>query len=744
MGQDMTMNLRTSTLHGQFFRNTLIKGALRMLSLMMVFGLAQAETQNRITALSVTEADSGATVIKVEMAEPMSSAPAGFTISIPARIALDFPNTANGLGRSVQNFAAGDLRSANIVQAGARTRLVINLNQMLAYDTRLDGNNVLITLHGKSADQLVTTSPFAEARHGMQKHTLSAVDFRRGKNGEGRIQVDLSDPGVGIDIHRQGTRLIVEFLKTNLPKNLQRKLDVVDFATPVQNVDTFAQGENVRMVIEPKGSWEHAAYQTDNKFIIEVKPVVEDPSKLGKGVGNYTGEKLTLNFQDISVREALNVIADFTELNMVISDSVTGNLTLRLKDVPWDQALDIILQSRGLAMRKSGNVIQVAPIGELAASEKNDLSARQEISELEELRTESFQLGYQTATSAAMLLNGVSAAMPGAAAPPPAAPAPGSAGQPAASPRILSKRGSAIADVRTNTLFVKDTPSRLDDVRKLLKQIDVPSRQVLIEARFVSASNNFARTLGGKLGGGAATPTVTGPAAPIPGSVAIAQSSGNFPVNGGLTTLSRGVFGLPNVNLPTPANGTGAAGLLLSLFNPSASKVLSLELDASESDGVTKSIGSPKVVTADRTKATILQGVQIPYTIAGVLGVPPTTNFVSANLSLEVTPHITPDNNVNMALVANQDTVGNLLGGQTIPSINTKQITTEVLVENGGTVVIGGVFTQDSNDIVQKVPLLGDIPILGWLFKNDAKINNKSELLIFITPKIMQDSMTMR
>jgi len=739
MGQDMTMNLRTSTLHGQFFRSTLVKSALRMLGLMMVFGMAQAETQNRITALSVTEADSGATVIKVEMAEPLSSAPAGFTISTPARIALDFPNTANGLGRSVQDFAAGDLRSANIVQAGSRTRLVINLNQMLAYDTRLDGNNVLITLHGKSADQLVTTSPFAEARHGMQKHTLNAVDFRRGKNGEGRIQVDLSDPGVGIDIHRQGTRLIVEFLKTNLPKNLQRKLDVVDFATPVQNVDTFAQGENVRMVIEPKGSWEHAAYQTDNRFIIEVKPVVEDPSKLGKGVGNYTGEKLTLNFQDISVREALNVIADFTELNMVISDSVTGNLTLRLKDVPWDQALDIILQSRGLAMRKSGNVIQVAPIGELAASEKNDLSARQEISELEELRTESFQLGYQTATSAAMLLNGVSAAMPGAA-PPPAAPAPGSAGQPAASPRILSKRGSAIADVRTNTLFVKDTPSRLDDVRKLLKQIDVPSRQVLIEARFVSASNSFARTLGGKLG---LTSATTQPGQPggfaVTGSNAAALGSNVLPSTAG---MRGGVNGISNVNLPTPAGGTG--GILLSMFNRSATKLLSLELDASESDGVTKSIGSPKVVTADRTKATILQGVQIPYTIAGVLGVPPTTNFVSANLSLEVTPHITPDNNVNMALVANQDTVGNLLGGQTIPSINTKQITTEVLVENGGTVVIGGVFTQDSGDTTVKVPLLGDIPLLGWLFKNDTKTNNKSELLIFITPKIMQDSMTMR
>jgi type IV pilus assembly protein PilQ len=390
MGQEMTMNLRSSDLGGQFRWNALVKGAL--LGMLVFFGVAQAATQNKITALSVTEAGA-VTVIKVELAEPLASAPAGFSISSPARIALDFPDTANGMGRSVQNFSAGDLRSANIVQAGSRTRLVINLNQMLAYDTRLDGKNVLITLHGKTASQMVTTSRFAEAAQGVQKHTLNGVDFRRGKNGEGRIQVDLSDPGVGIDIHRQGTKLIVEFLKTNLPRNLQRKLDVMDFATPVQNVDTFAQGDNIRMVIEPKGTWEHAAYQTDNKFIIEVKPVIEDPSKLGKGTGNYTGEKLTLNFQDISVREALNVIADFTELNMVISDSVTGNLTLRLKDVPWDQALDIILQSRGLAMRKNGNVIQVAPIGELAASEKNDLSARQEISELEELHTESDSCG---------------------------------------------------------------------------------------------------------------------------------------------------------------------------------------------------------------------------------------------------------------------------------------------------------------------------------------------------------------
>lgn len=699
---------------------TMFKSAVLGLFMVFILPAVQAETQNKITALTVAEAGSGTTVIKVELAEPLVNPPAGFTINVPPRIALDFPNTENGLGRSAQDFSVGDLRSANIIQAGSRTRLVVNLGQMLAYETRVDGKNVLITLHAKVADVVAASTRFADARQATQKHTLNAVDFRRGKNGEGRIQVDLSDTGVGIDIHRQGTKLIVDFMKTNLPAKLQRKLDVVDFATPVQAVDTFAQGDNIRMVVEPKGMWEHAAYQTDNKFIIEVKPVVEDPNKLVKGgQPGYAGEKLTLNFQDISVREALNVIADFTELNMVISDTVTGNLTLRLKDVPWDQALDIILQSRGLAMRKNGNVIQVAPIGEIAASEKSDLTAKQDISELEELRTESFQLGYQTAAAAATLLNGGGAA--GAAPSAAGSAAPGVA----ASTRILSKRGSAMADVRTNTLFVKDTPSRLDEVRKLLKQIDVPVRQVMIEARFVSAGDSFARTLGGKLG-------YTGPAV---------GAGAGFAAGGNTPTATRALVGsVQNVNLPVAAGGTG--GLLLSLFNPAATKVLSLELQASETDGITKNIASPRVVTADKTKASIKSGVEIPYTIAGTVGSPPTTAFKTAALSLDVTPHITPDNNINMMLVASQDTVGTLYSG--VPSINSKMVTTEVLIENGGTVVVGGVFTQDVVDTTNKVPLLGDIPVLGWMFKNKVKTDAKNELLIFITPKIMQESMNLR
>jgi len=686
--------------------DNMVKGMIRLLGLFIAFGMlsaqVQAGEQNSITALNASSSADGTVVIKVELAQPLDNVPAGFTINTPPRIALDFPNTANGLGKSVQDFAEGDLRSANIVQAGNRTRLVINLNQMLAYDTKIDGNSLLITLQGKAADRAVasSTARFAEAQQGTQMHTLRDIDFRRGKNGEGRIQIDLSDPGIGIDIRQQGTTLVIDFLKTNLPRNLQRKLDVIDFATPVQMVDTFAQGDNVRMVIEPKGIWEHAAYQTDNKFIVEVKPLADDPNKLVKGTQiGYAGEKLTLNFQKIDVREALNVIADFTELNMVISDTVSGNLTLRLKDVPWDQALDIILQSRGLDMRKNGNVIQVAPREEIAAKEKINLAARQEISDLEEIRTESFQLSYQTVGEMIKLLT--------------------DAKQP-----ILSKRGSAVSDPRTGTIFVQDTPSRLEEVRKMIKKIDVPVRQVMIEARFVSASDTFNRTLGGKLG-------YTGPAV---------GAGAGFAIGGNTPTATRGVIG-GNVNLPGAASGTG--GLTLSLFNPLATKVLTLELTASETDGTTKNIATPHVVTKDKVEATITSGFQVPYQQATSSGAT-STAFIQAALSLKVTPQITPDDHINMKVDANQDTVTPGLGGGTIPGIETKKVSTEVLVENGGTVVIGGVFTQDLSDGTSKVPLLGDVPVIGWLFKSNVKKDDKKELLIFITPRIIKEVMNLR
>ena len=658
-------------------------------------GVQSAGEQNSIQSLSVNGTSGGNLVLKVVLKNAPASLPLNFTINTPPRIAFDFSNTTNGMGKSTQEFSEGELRSANIVQGGNRTRLVVNLNKMLSYDTKIDGNNLLITLHAKTLEgvsTVVTPSSFAEAQPGVQKHSLRDVDFHRGKSGEGRIQIDLSDASVGIDIKQQGKKLIVDFMKTSLPRNLQRKLDVTDFGTPVEGIDTYAQGDNVHMVIEPKGLWEHAAYQTDNKLIIEVKPVVDDPNKLVKsGQIGYGGEKLTLNFQNITVREALSVIADFTNMNIVISDSVGGSLTLRLKDVPWDQALDIILQSKGLDMRKNGNVIQIAPREELAGKEKLDLAARQEISDLEVVRTESFQLSYQKGADIAALL--VSPTQ-----------------------RILSKRGSAVVDKRTNIIFVQDTPTHLEEVRKLIKQIDVPVRQVMIEARFVEAGDKFNQTLGGRLG---------------------FKTDGRY--TNGLGQVNGTATGGSNVNLPGASTGTG--GLTLSLFNPAATKTLTLELLASETDGTTKSIASPRVVTADSTEATISSGTQIPYqqqTSSGATAVA----FKDATLSLKVTPQITPDDNVNMKLNVNQDTVGEAYGG--VPSVNTKQVSTQVLVENGGTVVIGGVYTQDVSDSVSKVPLLGDVPVLGWFFKNQVKSDTKRELLIFITPRVLKDSLNLR
>jgi type IV pilus assembly protein PilQ len=663
---------------------------------LLMSGAAQgADMQNSIQALGVSNGPNGQLIIKVSLKNAPAALPHDFTVNTPPRIAFDFPNTTNGLGRSVQEFNQGNLRSANVVQAGNRTRLVVNLSQMMAYTTKISGNDLLISLQPASGADAVIGSRFSEAKAGEQKHSLRDVDFHRGKNGEARIQVDLSDPNVGIDIKQQGKNLIVDFANTALPRNLQHKLDVVDFGTPVNFIDTFTQGKNVRMVIEPKGNWEHAAYQTDNKFVVEVKPVSEKQKADAAGKTGYTGEKLTLNFQNISVREALNVIADFTGLNIVISDTVNGNLTLRLKDVPWDQALDIILQSRGLDMRRNGNVIQVAPRQEIAAREKLALSASQEISDLEATRTESFQLSYQQGKDIIKLLTNKDQ-------------------------RILSKRGSAVVDARTNTLFVQDTPSRLEEVRKLIKQIDVPVRQVMIEARFVSAGDSFNRTLGGRLSYGS-------------------TKAQGFAVGSNTPTATRGTISGGSVNLPGAASGTG--GLTLSLFNPAATNTLTLELTASELDGRTKNIASPRVVTADKTEATISSGVQIPYQQATSSGAT-SVAFKDATLSLKVTPQITPDDHINMKLEVNQDTVGTVYSG--VPSINTKKVSTNVLVDNGGTVVIGGVYTQDLSNSVQKVPLLGDIPVVGWMFKNDNKTDTKSELLVFITPKILKESLSMK
>jgi type IV pilus assembly protein PilQ len=681
---------------------------------------AQAEVAtgdtNSIQSISASPAAGGNIVIKIGLKNPLVNQPAAFTINTPPRIAFDFPNTANELGKSTQEFGEGDLRGVNIVQGGSRTRLVVNLNQMLNYDTQIDGNNVLITLQGKattSGIEPATTTRFAETKPGDQAHSLRDIDFRRGKDGEGRVQVDLSDSGVGIDIKQQGKTLVVDFAKTSLPKNLQRKLDVIDFGTPVQLVDAFAQGDKTRLVIEPKGNWEYAAYQTDNKFIIEVKPVIEDTNKLAKGSRyTYAGEKLSLNFQNISTREALNVIADFTNLNMVISDTVSGNLTLRLKEVPWDQALQIILDTRGLLQQKEGNVIMVAPRDEITARQKDALTTQKIISDLEPLQTEAFPLSYAKVADVKNVLAGYQkqAAV--------------NAGANAGANTDANKgTGENVAvDARTNTIYVTATLSRLAQVREIIKKLDIPVRQVLIEARFVEASTSYNAQLGGKLG-------YTGPA--------VAPGAGTA-INGGGNNALVTAAGVNNTGFISGQGGS----VNLSLFDALATKTLSLELNASEVDGTTKSIASPRVMTGDSTPATIKSGVQIPYTTpGGTVGGAATVAFAEAVLGLTVTPKITPDDRIMMNLTLHDDTVGSLYGG--IPSINSKEVTTTILVENGGTVVIGGIYTQAFVDTVAKVPLLGDIPILGWLFKNDTKQDNKDELLVFITPKILKDSLNL-
>ncbi|MBW8905265.1 MAG: type IV pilus secretin PilQ [Betaproteobacteria bacterium] len=683
-------------------------------SLLWLLGIGLVAAQgNTIEAFDVSQ-QGGKTVVRVTTKEPLGNVPPNFAVSNPPRIAFDFPNTANGLGRSAQDISQGELRSMNVVQGTDRTRLVLNLRRPVMHEASIEGRDMLITLSEATVSQTAPggqAARFADGRPDT-KHAIRDVDFRRGRSGEGRIVVDLSDTTTGIDIRQQGQNIIVEFLRTALPDNLRRRLDVVDFGTPVNTVSTFQQGENVRMVIEPKGQWEHTAYQSDTQFVLEVKPVSPDPSRASQR-GRYTGEKLSLNFQNVEVRAVLNVIADFTDLNIITSDTVAGNITLRLKDVPWDQALDIILQTRGLDSRRSGNVIWIAPRDELATREKLALEAQQQISDLEQTRTETFQMNYQKATDVQKLLS-----------------------DPAQ--RILSKRGSAVVDTRTNTLFVQDTPSRLEEVRRLLAKIDVPVRQVMIEARIVEANETFSRNLGVRLG--------------YNDRSARSAQGGNLAV--GAELINTGQFaglvqGTPVLNGPglqssLPANGLNgfnAGQLSFILFNSAATRILSLEISALEADGKGKIIASPRVLTADQVEALIEQGTEIPYQQATSSGAT-SLAFRKANLALKVKPQITPEGNIIMTLDVNKDQPGPVttFGVQ----INTKHVKTEVLVENGGTVVIGGIYEQNDRTDTTKVPLLGDLPLIGWLFKNNSTATGKTELLIFITPRIVNERLTIR
>lgn len=677
---------------------------------------AAPQVPNALEAMDVVN-ESGKVVIKMRMKEALANPPAGFALTNPPRVALDFPNTMNALGKTTQEYKEGQLRSMRVGETAGRTRVVLNLDRAARFETALDGKNLIVTLAPSTSTDEPST--FSAAKAAQQPHAVKAIDFKRGRNGEGQIIIELSDAGSGIDLKQTGKTIVVDLLQTQLPPSLERKFDVNDFGTPVDSMEVTSQGPNARVTIQARGRWEQAAYQTDSRFVVEVKPFVERHANKQKS--GYTGDKLSLNFQNVEVRAVLQVIADFTGLNIVTSDTVGGNLTLRLKDVPWDQALDIILQAKGLDMRKTGSVVWIAPRDELATKEKLALEAQQQIQELEPLRTESFQLNYQKAEAfQKILLDG--------------------------DKKILSKRGSAVIDPRTNTLFISDVPSKLDEIRSLLKQIDIPSRQVLIESRIVEASDTFSKNLGARLGF-ADVAGLRGGVPGLGGGGVRTYLGGNVRSNGVITRqaedYSESFF--PDsfsVNLPADSIGGRSPGqFAVTLLNPSMTRFVNLEISALQADGKGKIISSPRVITADNVEAIIEQGTEIPYQQATSSGAT-SISFRKATLSLKVKPQITPDDNVIMKLEVHKDSVGtNTVAG---PSIDTKQVNTEVLVENGGTVSLGGIFTQDEARQVTKVPLLGDVPVFGALFKNEVNRNDRRELLIFVTPKILRDNVTAR
>ena len=670
---------------------------------------------NVIQSIDVST-QAGTVTVKLGFKDVPTNPPAAFTVNNPPRVAFDFPSTTNGLGKNSQDVNQGDLRTIRLGQSGGRTRVVFNLTKMVKYDTKIEGNAVVVTLEGGAvATTTDTSTAFAEPKAVGEGHAVRDVDFRRGRNGEAQIIVDLSDATTGIDLRQQGKSILVDFIQTALPPALERRYDVTDFGTQVDNFEVTRSGANTRITITPKGRWEQSAYQTDSRFIIEVKPVVEESGK-PKAQSGYTGEKLSLNFQNIEVRAVLQVIADFTSLNIITSDTVTGNLTLRLKDVPWDQALDIILQAKGLDMRKTGNVVWIAPRDELATKEKLSLEARAQISELEPLRTESFQMNYQKAEDFQKIITD-------------------------ATQRILSKRGSAVVDTRTNQIFVQDTPSKLDEVRELLKKTDKATRQVLIEARIVEATDTFSRNVGVRLGYN----DTTGRGDQIPGGNRRALVGGGLAATGAATGQGSSSSFLPDstfVSMAAPGLGGVLPGQLsLILMNSALTKFLNLEITALQADGKGKIISSPRVITADNVEAIIEQGTEIPYQQATSSGAT-SVSFRKATLSLKVKPQITPDDNIMMKLNVNKDSVGaNTSAG---PAIDTKQVSTEVLVENGGTVGLGGIYTQEESSTLTKVPLLGDIPLLGFFFRQDLKRNDKRELLIFVTPRVIKDTLSVR
>lgn len=647
--------------------------------------------------------------------------PLSFTVDNPARVSLDFADTSIALPSRRIDVKRGILDTVNVAEANGRTRVVLNLNAMAPYETRVEGNTVLVTVG--TGVQASSSAPAAPSRTASSAGTgaaaISNVDFRRGTDGSGRVVVQMTTSRITPNLKQEGGRVVVTFPKTAVEDKLLRRLDVVDFATPVSNIDTIRATDGARLVVSASGDWEPIAYQSDNVYTLEIKPVVKNA--VAEDVKEYKGERLTLNFQDIEARAVLQLLADTSGQNMVISDTVQGNVTLRLQNVPWDQALDIVLQTKGLDMRQQGNVILVAPAAEIAAREKELASAKKDLSEVAPLRTEFLQVNYAKAADLAALLK---------------------SGQ---GNSLLSERGSVSIDARTNTLLLQDTTDRLADIRRLVGTLDIPVRQVMIEARIVIVNEDFSRELGVRLGTtGVATNgsdglyAVSGTASSTDTIVSSAMDNINstgsaFPVSvpTGSSASNRYM-----VNLPTSIQ---AGSLALAVLG--SDYLVDLELSAAQAEGKGEVVSAPKIITANQKEATIEQGTEIPYQQAASSGAT-TIQFKKAVLSLKATPQITPDDRIILDLFVTKDSVGEVVvtsGGVNVPSIDTRQMSNQVIVNDGQTIVLGGILETEKRDTVTKVPLLGDIPVLGHLFKSTAKTNDKSELLIFVTPKILRE-----
>ncbi|MFW5454710.1 type IV pilus secretin PilQ [Thioalkalivibrio sulfidiphilus] len=632
------------------------------------------------------------------------SEPTSFTIDNPARIALDFADTRIGLAQRNQDIGVGLARSISTAEARDRTRVVVNLVRMMAFETQVRGNEVVLTLSPDASAPAAAVSqtaatPAARAAPGDAR--ISNVDFRRGAEGEGRVVVHLTDPRTRVDVREQSGRIELNFLRTGLPEDLERRLDVIDFATPVQTIDTIRESDRVRMVVAATGRYDTLSYQVENRYVLEVKPITEaEAEEIQRDRFTYTGERLSLNFQDIEVRSVLQLIADFTDLNVVVSDSVTGNITLRLRNVPWDQAMDIILRSKGLGMREAGNVIFVAPTEEIAAREKLELESRQQVEELAPLRAEFIQVNYARAEDVASIIRGERST-------------------------FLSERGSLTVDSRTNTLLVQDTDTKLADIRRLVDRLDIPVQQVLIETRIVIATDDFARDLGARFG-------VTGV-----GQTGRTQTftTGNL---AGTTEMIRGdELSFENrLNVGLPVTASGAGSIALSILRPDV--LLDLEISALQVEGRGEIISSPRVITANGQTARIQQGERIPYQEATSSGAT-AIQFIEAVLATEVTPQITPNGNIILNIKVNKDNPGTLIV-QGTPSIETREVETQVFVRNGETVVLGGVYEIDSLETLEKVPFFGDLPGIRHLFRRTGKSTRKAELLIFVTPKVIEET----